>query len=92
MSKYYPGQYRAVAPGNQSLIAVNVCVCENYIEYIEYDHQEPAKIDARAIDHVAKSIFEMQSADVHSVLGAAAVSVGLKEAVRKALAVAEVKI
>lgn len=89
MKKYTPGTYEGKAQGFASKIKLEVTVSEDTIEHIEViEEHDTADIGHLVIPEIAKKIVEENWVDVDNVSGATFSSIGTKEAVRNALAVA----
>lgn len=81
------GYYEGVANGYHDIIKVHVQITEGKIEKIDYEHKDTPDTGGLAIQHIVEQIIKKQTVNVSRVPGARYSSIGIIEAVKKALAV-----
>lgn len=83
---YTTGTYEASAPGKNGDISILVTFTDNKIEKVEIvKHQETPGIADPAIERIPKAIVDNQSLAIDAITGATETSVGILEAVEKAV-------
>lgn len=92
MSDLKDGIFKGVANGYHDLIHVEVYIEDGKIEKIEYQHKDTPDTGGMAIQYLVKEIVKKQTVDIPRVPGARYSSIGLKNAVSRALDVSRGKL
>lgn len=89
---YKDGSFEGVANGYHDIIKVQVQILDGRIEKIDYEHRDTPDTGGLAIQHIVEQVIKKQTTNVPRVPGVRYSSIGILEAINKALNVSKGKI